>query len=130
MKTNNEIQENQQLEILKAVAQAWLCHSGSSRKSTNEYDAYRRNFPFKASRFKLETLKTNNVSTRYWDFNQSLLDSYEIVTLSKRLERGLVLDDESRVHRRRRESSNSLRSLFNRLASRRFNQGWNLMLII
>ncbi|WCJ35054.1 hypothetical protein M5689_016323 [Euphorbia peplus] len=44
MKSNNE----NEIEILKAVAQAWLCHSGSSRKSTNEYDAYRRNFPSRA----------------------------------------------------------------------------------
>ncbi|WCJ36140.1 hypothetical protein M5689_017356 [Euphorbia peplus] len=117
MKSNNE----NEIEILKAVAQAWLCHSGSSRKSTNEYDAYRRNFPSRASRFKLEATNKKNVSvsSRYWDFNQSLLDSYEIVTLSKRLERDLVMEDESRVHRRRRESSNSLRSLFNRFSSRR-----------
>ncbi|EEF51918.1 uncharacterized protein LOC8278282 [Ricinus communis] len=136
IKLSSEPEDEHQLEILKAVAQAWHGHSGSSRPA-NEYDAYRRNFQTKPSRFKIEAMnKSLSLTKRVacsdsgkWDFKQSLLDSYEIVSMAKRLERGMVLDDDpfsgldnqSRVRRRPRESKNSLRNLFNRLSSRRFN---------
>ncbi|KAF9667924.1 hypothetical protein SADUNF_Sadunf15G0073700 [Salix dunnii] len=84
-----------QLEILKAVAQAWHGHSGSPR-STNEYDAYRQNFQRKPSRFKLEAMNKSSakrVESVSWDFKQSLWDSHEIVNVSRRLERELVLED-------------------------------------
>ncbi|KAJ4827188.1 hypothetical protein Tsubulata_016773 [Turnera subulata] len=141
-----EPETEQELEILKAVAQAWHAHSGSLR-STNECDARRLNFQPRPSRFRLEATNKLSGSSRSskkvvssgtsttttapkWDFRQSLLDSYEIVSVSKRLERGLELDDPlvsgldsgSRVHRRRRESKNSLRNLFNLVSSRRFNE--------
>ncbi|KAE8124323.1 hypothetical protein FH972_019221 [Carpinus fangiana] len=120
-------------EILKAVAQAWHGHSRSSRP-TNEFDAYRRNFKGNPSRFKLQAMISrasgkDSMGSARWDFGQSLCDSYEIVTLSRRLEAGLLSDDPftgsdspSRVHRRRRESRHSLRSLFNHISSRRFNE--------
>ncbi|KAG6753125.1 hypothetical protein POTOM_043169 [Populus tomentosa] len=64
-----------------------------------------------------------------WDFKQSLWDSYEIVNVYKRLERGLVLDDsfsgvdaQRRVHRKKRESWKSLTNLFNLISSRRFKE--------
>ncbi|KAB5525041.1 hypothetical protein DKX38_022790 [Salix brachista] len=122
-----------ELEILKAVAQAWHGHSGSPR-STSEYDAYRQNFQSKPSRFKLEAMNKSSAAKRVesvsWDFKQSLWDSHEIVTVSRRLERELVLDHDpfSRVDAQRRrysekrESKNSLRNLFNLLSSRRFNE--------
>ncbi|KAK4843686.1 hypothetical protein QYF36_011494 [Acer negundo] len=116
-------QHEHELEIVKAVAQAWYGHSSSSR-TTNEFDAYRRNFRGQPSRFKLEAmnkLPSSSTAKDGWDFRQSLWDSYEIVTVSKRLETGLTLDDHSRVHRRHRESKNSLRNMFYRLSSRRYN---------
>ncbi|KAK2663657.1 hypothetical protein Ddye_002231 [Dipteronia dyeriana] len=124
-------QHQHELEIVKAVAQAWYGHSGSSR-TTNEFDAYRRNFRGQPSRFKLEAmnkLPSSSTAKDRWDFGQSLWDSYEIVTVSKRLEAGLTLDDQftgvdyqsRKLHRKCRESKNSLRSLFNRLSSRRYN---------
>ncbi|GLU12650.1 hypothetical protein SLE2022_293140 [Rubroshorea leprosula] len=119
------------LELIKAVAQAWHSHSGSS-SPTNEFNAHRRNFRGKPSRFKLEAMnkmQDKGIGAANWDFRQSLWDSYEIVTVTKRLEAGLVLDipflesgDSSRVHRKRKESKNSLRKLFNRVSSGRFNQ--------
>ncbi|KAM7274008.1 hypothetical protein ACFE04_028672 [Oxalis oulophora] len=129
-------ENDQHLEILKAVAQAWYNHSTSSNL-TNEYDARRQNFKHKPSRFRLEAMHKkpsssarDSVSSGKWDFNQSLFDSYEIVTVSKKLEAGLVFDDQfdgfedmSRVHRKSnkvKESKNSLRSLFNRSSSKRF----------
>lgn len=138
MKKKVEIEDDdrRKQEITKAVAQAWYARSGSSKPS-NEFDAHRRNFGGKPSRFKLEARNkspANASSNARWDFAQSLWDSYEIVSVAKRLETGLVLentlarvgdeDDEntSRVHRRRKESKNSLRNLFNRLSSRRFNE--------
>ncbi|KAJ6970601.1 hypothetical protein NC653_035013 [Populus alba x Populus x berolinensis] len=131
-KTEHEEDEHKRdLEILKAVAQAWHGHSGSSR-STNEYDAYRQNFQSKPSRFKLEAMNKSSakrVESVSWDFKQSLWDSYEIVNVSKRLERELVLEDpfsgldtHRRVYSKKRESKKSLRNLFNLMSSRRFNE--------
>ncbi|KAL4634156.1 hypothetical protein ACB092_04G178300 [Castanea dentata] len=133
MKKKPEVEDKQDLEILKAVAQAWHNHSSSTRPM-NEFDAHLRNIKGNPSRFKLEAMRksssandSSHVST--WDFGQSLCDSYEIVTLSRRLETGLLsdnpfveLDSPSRVHRRRKESRHSLRNLFNRISSRRFTE--------
>lgn len=132
MKKKPELEdEEQDLQVIKAVAQAWHCHSNSS-KYTAEFDAHRQKFKNKPSRFKLEAMKKlsgmeNGGSN--WDFGQSLWDSYEIVTISKRLEAALVLDHpfpESgyvpiRLSKKGRESKHSLRSLFN-LTSRRFDE--------
>lgn len=52
------------------------------------------------------------------------------MTVSKRLEEGLQLDDpfqDSRVVRRRRESKNSLRNLFTRVSSRRLKETDNVL---
>ncbi|GAV65134.1 hypothetical protein CFOL_v3_08649 [Cephalotus follicularis] len=119
MKKKLEVEHEQELEILKAVAQAWHSHSGSS-KVTNEYDAHRRNFKSQPSRFKVEAMNKSlgkDVASAHWDFGQSLWDSYEIVAVSKRL---TGLDYMSRVRRRPKEKKNSLRNLFNRTCSRRF----------
>lgn len=124
---------NHGLEILKAVAQAWYWHSGSSRTTASEFDALRLNFKRKPTRFKLEAINkpkdttVPNQAVR-WDFRQSLLDSYEIVSLSKRLETGLVMDPDQLAEsenlklsrKRRKESKNSLRNLFGRMSSSRF----------
>ncbi|KAK9117312.1 hypothetical protein Sjap_016259 [Stephania japonica] len=138
-------QQQQELEILKAVAQAWHAHSGSCR-TTNEFEANRRQFKNKPTRFKAEAkadskstsknatssdINGSNSRSMNWDFGQSLWDSYEIVTVSKRLEERLVLDDHQevpgliyedsrRVFRRRTESKNSLRNLLSRISSKRF----------
>lgn len=121
--------EDGHLEILKAVAQAWQSHTGTS-KPASEFDAHRRNCRANPSRFKLEAIRSRSSvgGMRRWDFGQSLWDSYEIVAVSKKLETGLVLDGDGfreadgggRNQRKQRESCNSLRNLFNR-ASRRFN---------
>lgn len=130
--------ENQHdLEIIKAVAQAWFANSSSSKSSSNEFDARRRNFKGKASRFKLEAARKASSGDEHgssstsgnWDFGQSLWDSYEIVTISRRLERGLVLehtfsekDDAGHVFKKRKESKNSLRNILKRMSSRRLNE--------
>ncbi|MCD7464774.1 hypothetical protein HAX54_053403 [Datura stramonium] len=121
--------EQHDVEILKAVAQAWHGHS-SSRRTTAEFDAHRQNFKNKPSRFKLEAM--NRATSREcggtgsWDFSQSLWDSYEILNVSKKLEAGLMLDhplDEPiRIGQKRKESKNSLRNLLNRASSRRYNE--------
>lgn len=137
LEVEDEVINRRELEIIKAVAQAWYSHGGSTRP-LNEFDARKSSFRGKPSRFKLEAMKKkqslankNGSATSSWDFGQSLWDSYEIVTVSKRLETGLVLDssfseldnDSVRVHRRKsvKESKNSLRNLFNQMSSRRFN---------
>ncbi|KAG5618074.1 hypothetical protein H5410_017898 [Solanum commersonii] len=98
MKKKQEPHQDEQhdVEILKAVAQAWHGHS-SSRGTTAEFDAHRHNFKNKPSRFKLEAI--NKATSREydgtisrWDFSQSLWDSYEILNVSKKLETGLMLD--------------------------------------
>ncbi|XP_011040500.1 PREDICTED: uncharacterized protein LOC105136743 [Populus euphratica] len=113
-KSEHEDDHKHELEILKGVAQSWHAHSVSST-STSEYDKYRQNFQSKPSRFKLEAMNKSSakrVERANWDFKQSLWDSYEIVNVYKRLERGLVLDDsfsgvhaQRRVHRKKIESS-------------------------
>lgn len=131
-KTLDPGDEQQPLEILKAAAQAWYSHSGSPRPM-NEVDAQRRNIKGRPSRFRLQAATSrasgDDSKVATWDFRQSLCDSYEIVTLSKRLETVLGSDDpftelesSSRVHRRRKESRKSLRNLFNHISSRRFNE--------
>lgn len=136
----HEQQHHRDIEVLKAVAQAWYSHSGSCRPM-NEFDTRPRNFKGKPSRFKLETLTKSSSSstattnpasaaTCCWDFQQSLWDPYELVTVSRRIETGLALDnpfDELcgspliQPRRKPRESKNSLRNLFNNMSSRRFN---------
>ncbi|KAJ1413214.1 hypothetical protein SESBI_19759 [Sesbania bispinosa] len=119
---------HQDLEVLKAVAQAWYNHSGNSRPMS-EFDAHRRNFKGKPSRFKLEALNKPSIRDTIWDFRHSLWDPYELVTVSRRIETGLVLDNPFDDFcgsppiqpRRKPESKNSLRNLFNNLSSRRFN---------
>ncbi|XP_009624523.1 uncharacterized protein [Nicotiana tomentosiformis] len=131
MKQKQEIQEEQDLEILKAVAQAWHGHSSSLRTAV-EFDPHCHNFKSKPSRFKLEAM--SKVSTRKiygagsWDFKQSLWDSYELVNVSKKLEMELMLDhplsalDELNWNiGKKHEGEKSLRDLFN-MSSRRFNE--------
>ncbi|KAL8226009.1 hypothetical protein R6Q57_018566 [Mikania cordata] len=137
MKKNYEQTQEQELEIIKAVAQAWLGHATATLppSSTNEFDAHRLNFKSKPTRFKLEamTKPTRNDSHSYglstcWDFKQSLWDSYEIVSVSRRLERGLLLENEfnesskGKVGKRKKESERSLRNILNRTSSRRFDE--------
>ncbi|KAK8513130.1 hypothetical protein V6N13_032381 [Hibiscus sabdariffa] len=151
MKKKHHLPQNdntKDLQIIKAVAQAWHSHSGTAR-STNEFDAYPcRHFKAKPSRFKLEAMSnpsaklknrdsTSVADAPHWDFGQSLWDSYELVTLSKKLETSLVLDDplstagseleqgnSSKAQKRPKESKNSLRNLLKRVtsSSRRFNE--------
>lgn len=116
--------KQQELEILKAVAQAWHGHTNFSIDS-NEFDTRRRNFKSHPSRFRLEAAKKKSqqqaaaASTTRWDFGQSLWDAYEIVAVSRRIETGLVLDDSLPEFKWRKEKRNSLRSLFNQ-SSKRF----------
>lgn len=134
MKKKLQQNHDRELEILKAVAQAWQSHSAGSSRPMTEFDARLRNFKGRLpSRFKLEAMrKSASFSAREsgtyatWDFGQSLWDAYELVAVSKRLESGLLLDDKSLGelddnHRRHRESKNSLRNLFDNRSSRRYN---------
>ncbi|QCD81015.1 hypothetical protein DEO72_LG2g1339 [Vigna unguiculata] len=132
MKKRAELRQHdpQDLEVLKAVAQAWYSHSGTS-KPMSEFDAHRRNFRGKPSRFKLQALTNPPTSSKdtHWDFQHSLWDSYELVTVSRRIETGLTLDNPFHdlcgstpiQPKRKPESKNSLRNLFNLMSSRRFN---------
>ncbi|KAJ8752003.1 hypothetical protein K2173_001029 [Erythroxylum novogranatense] len=117
-KSEHSADQHQELEIMKAVAQAWHSHSSSSSRPASECDARRPNFQGRPSRFKLEAMNkasVHGVGGVNWDFKQSLLDSYEIVTVTKKLERGLASDDpfsaleeHNRVHRRRKEEVESI----------------------
>ncbi|EHA8587887.1 hypothetical protein COCNU_scaffold003477G000010 [Cocos nucifera] len=121
---------DEDLEILKAVAQAWHAQSGNHRP-TQEFDAQKNNhFKRKPSRFKLEAIAmASKPSQSNWDFSQSLWDSYEIVTLSKKLEANLALDqpmpsstESTRPGKRARESKNSFRNLLQRTSSKIFSR--------
>lgn len=57
MKNKPEIEDDDHyLEILKAVAQAWQSHTGSSKPAT-EFAAHRRNCRNNPSRFKNEAVR-------------------------------------------------------------------------
>ncbi|KAK1270656.1 hypothetical protein QJS04_geneDACA004306 [Acorus gramineus] len=119
---------HQELELLKAVAQAWHGHSGNPRH-TKEFDASLPMSRFKTrgrpTRFKVKAMMVGDSKRRMnWDFSQSLWDSYEIVTVSNKLESSLSLgqmpiEDQApvRAKRHKRESKHSLRSLFARVSS-------------
>ncbi|GER56772.1 proline-tRNA ligase [Striga asiatica] len=129
----NQERDEHDTEILKAVAQAWHGHSASSKpaKPASEFDARRQFFKKRPSRFKTEASfyggKKDSCGPTGWDFGQSLWDSYEIVSVSKKLETGLVMDEypfsdgpeKVLFGRRGKESRNSLRRLFNRVSSSR-----------
>ncbi|KAG6386537.1 hypothetical protein SASPL_151703 [Salvia splendens] len=123
MKRNQKQEKEDDTELLKAVAQAWHAHSASAKAAADsaEFDAHRLYFKGRPSRFKLEAMRKpfkrgDDNSQKSWDFGQSLWDSYEILSVSKKLETGLVADDpfsdEQLRRSRRRESKNSLRNLY------------------
>lgn len=123
--TSNGEEQEQDLEVLKAVAQAWHAQA-SIPGTTKEFEAQKNRFKQRPSRFRMEAINmaSKEGADSHWDFGQSLWDSYEIVTLSKKLEANLCVDDpvvvwaeSGRRWKRRRESSNSLRNLFQRITS-------------
>nr|GME13222.1 Mediator of RNA polymerase II transcription subunit 13, putative [Ipomoea batatas] len=135
-------------EITKAAAQAWHARQSTSRPATSEFDARRLNFKAWPTRFAVEAMRkaltaSNNeqldynngaiissIDARKWDFGESLWDYYEIVTVAKKLEVGLLLDhpftsplDEPiRIRKKKvhKEGKNSLRNLFSKISSKRF----------
>ncbi|EPS67358.1 hypothetical protein M569_07417 [Genlisea aurea] len=117
--TQGEEDSNSAEEILKAAAQAWRGHSGNSKSgsATSEFEAHRKRFSQKPTRFRLEAMTRTKKDEERWDFEKSLWDSYEIVAVTKRLERELVFEgrfydaiEEGKKRRRRRRRS--LRDLF------------------
>ncbi|CAN6238515.1 unnamed protein product [Urochloa humidicola] len=133
------------VELLKAVAQAWHAHSGNPRPSRaggDDSDAgalpragAARHRP---SRFKLEAMAAAAeaappLETAAWDFAQSLWDSYELVAVARKLESGLNIADHAAAAaaapavpwgagKRVMESGRRLRSLFLRSTSRRIDE--------
>ncbi|XP_062221090.1 uncharacterized protein LOC133920490 [Phragmites australis] len=140
------------VELLKAVAQAWHAQSGNPRPSRasepgGDDDAAGAlpragagAAPHRPSRFKLEAMAAAAAAAasdalareRSWDFARSLWDTYELVSVARKLESGLVIADHAAAApavpegaargagKRNRESGRSLRSLFLRSSSRRF----------
>lgn len=128
-----EEEKKKRVELRKAAAQAWLSHSQTSKRTVSEFEVQRRHgfVKGKASRFKIEALssdtKHHHPSFLDWEYGQSLWDSYEIVSVSKKLERELTLEENTfssynGLKKKNRDSRNSLRSLFSRSSSRRFKQ--------
>ncbi|XP_073057136.1 uncharacterized protein [Primulina eburnea] len=132
IKSKNHEPENY-ANIIKAVAQAWHGHSSSPViESTSEFDGHRLCFQSKPTRFKIQASREEvpPPGVKKWDFAKSLWDSYEIVNVSRKLERCLLnMDDpfseSNRVKqvpvKRGNESKNSLRNLF-KISSRRFSE--------
>uniref|UniRef100_A0A0D3A617 Pachytene checkpoint protein 2 homolog n=1 Tax=Brassica oleracea var. oleracea TaxID=109376 RepID=A0A0D3A617_BRAOL len=131
-KDENEEEKKKRIELMKAAAQAWLSHSQTSKSTVLEFEA-RRKHAFvkgKPSRFKMEALSSTKKHHHHhpsfldWEYGQSLWDPYEILSVSKKLERALTLEEhtfsaDKTIKKKNRDSRNSLRSLFNR-SSRRF----------
>ena len=139
------------VELLKAVAQAWHAHSGNPRPSrASETGGDDRDSPgaggartragasrHRPSRFKLEAMAAAAAPPREAarDFARSLWDTYELVSVARKLESGLVIADHAAAAptvprggdargagKRAKESGRSLRSLFLRSTSRRFGE--------
>ncbi|KAG2659522.1 uncharacterized protein LOC120707220 [Panicum virgatum] len=143
------------LELLKAVAQAWHAHSGNPRPSrASETGGDDSDAPgaggartragasrHRPSRFKLEAMAAAAAAAAAppreaaWDFARSLWDTYELVSVARKLESGLVIADHAAAApavprggdargagKRAKESGRSLRSLFLRSTSRRFGE--------
>ncbi|CAD6243825.1 unnamed protein product [Miscanthus lutarioriparius] len=138
------------VELLKAVAQAWHAQSGNPRPSSRASGTGAKDpaggagararagaAPHRPSRFKLEAMAAAaapdaRARERSWDFSQSLWDPYELVAVARRLESGLVIADHAAAapqdgsdargagEKRGRESGRSLRNLFLRSTSKRF----------
>jgi hypothetical protein len=131
------------LELLKAVAQAWHAQSGNPRPSRasgtgGEDDAAgvgarprAGKARYRPSRFKLEAMAAASPAAeappreRSWDFGRSLWDTYELVTIARKLESSLVIADTAvpqegdlrAAGKRSRESRHSLRRLLLRSSS-------------
>ncbi|KAL6634047.1 hypothetical protein ACP70R_026718 [Stipagrostis hirtigluma subsp. patula] len=146
------------VELLKAVAQAWYAQSGNPRPSRassggDDGAGTRRGVGAGAarhrpSRFKLEAMAAAAAASasaaappreRSWDFARSLWDTYELVTVARKLESGLVVRDHGAAPpavsplayaevgapgagKRGKESRRSLRSLFLRSSSSRIQE--------
>jgi hypothetical protein len=133
------------VELLKAVAQAWHAQSGNPRPSSRASGAGGDDSDgagalpragaarYRPSRFKLEAAAVAAAAVAAppretaWDFAQSLLDTYELVAVARKLESGLVIADQGEPAREAgkrpaRESRRSLRNLLLRSGSRRFEE--------
>ena len=104
--------EDVDVELLKAVAQAWYAHSGNPRPSRasaapGDVDEVagvgaRRAVGgaaprYRPSRFKLEAAAAAAAplqSRKSWDFAQSLWDTYELVTVAQKIESSLIIADQ------------------------------------
>ncbi|KAF0935872.1 hypothetical protein E2562_036513 [Oryza meyeriana var. granulata] len=119
------------VELLKAVAQAWHAQSGNPRAAQGTDDGGGISGARRAG-----WGSPRHRPSRAWDFAQSLWDTYELVAVARKLESGLILADhppgaQERAAttreggggvKRARESSRSLRSMFLRSSSRRFEE--------
>lgn len=145
------------VELLKAVAQAWYAQSGNPRPSSRASGTGADDdvagagargragaAPRRPSRFKLEAMAAAAAAASdaarahdhesSWDFAQSLLDTYELVAVARRLESVLDVAGHAAAAAapqeggargagtRRRESARSLRNLLLRSTSRRFQE--------
>ncbi|CAN6244961.1 unnamed protein product [Urochloa humidicola] len=137
------------VELLKAVAQAWHAQSGNPRPSRaseaggGDSNAAagagaRPRVRHRPSRFKLEAMAAAAAAAppreAAWDFAQSLWDTYELVAVTRKLESGLAIADHAAAAatttaapavprgagKWATESGRRLRSLFLRSTPRRF----------
>ncbi|CAA7037306.1 unnamed protein product [Microthlaspi erraticum] len=129
-----EEEKKKRVELMKAAAQAWLSHSQTSKRTVLEFEAQRKHafVKGKPSRFKMEALSITTSTSKEkhhhqpsfldWEYGQSLWDPYEIVSVSKKLERELTVEEHtlSSDNGHKKKNRNSLRSLFRRSSSRRF----------
>ncbi|XP_061352791.1 uncharacterized protein LOC133297640 [Gastrolobium bilobum] len=79
-----------ELAIVKAAAWAWYQHgSGSKRKAMSEFHVTRTQRAFRPSRYKLEAMRMTKEANEGPSIhtNKSLLDTYEIQSISRQLER-------------------------------------------
>ncbi|XP_022562751.2 uncharacterized protein LOC111208196 [Brassica napus] len=128
----DEEEVKKRVEVMKAAAQAWLSRSQNSESTVLEFEARRKHAFVRGnpSRFKMEALLSTTKRHRHhsfldWEYGQSLWDPYEILSVFKKLERALTLEEhtfsaDNAIKKKNRDSRKSLKSLFTTSSSRRF----------
>ncbi|KAK6148299.1 hypothetical protein DH2020_019211 [Rehmannia glutinosa] len=104
---------------------AWPFNHSRHQQQQPQFDAHKAIFQGKPTRFKIAmTISTKNDQCGMsWDLHTSLWDSYEIVSCQRSWRRvwaWTIRFRRKQSVKRRKESKNSLRSLFNRMSSKRF----------
>ncbi|KAG2263257.1 hypothetical protein Bca52824_070336 [Brassica carinata] len=90
---NEEEEVKKRVEVLKAAAQAWLSRSINSESNVLEFEARRKKAFVRGIVVYYNKEASSSSLILVWEYGQSLWDPYEILSVSKKLERALTLEE-------------------------------------